>query len=492
MKISIIGTGFSSLSAATFLADEGHEVTVFEKNETAGGRARSFFAHGFTFDMGPSWYWMPNVFEEYFKSFGKKITDYYQLKRLDPSYRVYFGEKDLMDLPASMHALEALFESYEPGSGEKLKKFLSQAKFKYEVGINDLVYKPSRSLSEFLDIRLLKGLFKMDVFLSMHKHVRKFFKHEKLLKLVEFPVLFLGAEAKNTPALYSLMNYADMALGTWYPEGGMHKIIEGMISLAKEKGVNFKLSHNVTGIQREKNEVKAIHTSEGSFDTDVLVAGADYHHIDSKILGNDSRNYNDRYWDKRVLAPSSLIFYLGINKKVKGLLHHNLFFDEDLDAHAKEIYAAPQWPQKPLFYASAPSKTDKTVAPADHENIFLLMPIAPGLIDNEEMRQKYLDIMLTRLEKLTGDTIREHIIFKRGYCINDFIEDYNAYKGNAYGLANTLRQTAILKPSLKNKKLRNVYYTGQLTVPGPGVPPSIISGQVVAREILKDFSSLND
>jgi phytoene desaturase len=488
-KVIVIGSGFAGIAAATSLAAAGgFEVELLEKNATPGGRARLFNEQGFTFDMGPSWYWMPDVFESYFNKFGKKTSDYYNLLRLDPSYRVLFGEEDFLDIPARMEEINALFESLEPGSSKMLQKFLAQAAYKYQVGINDLVYKPSRSLTEFIDLRLLIDVFRLDVFQSFSSHIRKFFHHKKILQLIEFPILFLGALPENTPALYSLMNYADISLGTWYPMGGMHKIVEAMVKLAEEKGVTFRYNEPVTKIEVEGNLARKVITAHREYIADIIIAGADYHHVEYDLLHKDLRSYKDDYWDKRVMAPSSLIFYLGINKRLQNLRHHNLFFDEDFKDHAREIYESPQWPSKPLFYVSAPSVTDASVAPAGCENLFILIPVAPDLQDTEEVREKYYHMIMDRLEKLTGQSVREHVVFKRSYAHADFKKDYHAFKGNAYGLANTLMQTAILKPSLKSKKVKNLYYTGQLTVPGPGVPPSLISGQVVAGEVQKEYS----
>jgi phytoene desaturase len=484
--VIVIGSGFAGLSAACNLAKSGYRVTVVEKNSGPGGRARKFHAEGFLFDMGPSWYWMPEVFESFFNRFGKKVSDYYDLKRLDPSYRVVYGKNDILDIPASVPELGKKLEALEPGSSVKLKKFLDEAQYKYEVGINELVYKPGLSLGEFADWKLLTGALKLDVFNDMSSHVRKFFKHPKIVQLMEFPVLFLGEKPENTPALYSLMNYADIALGTWYPDGGMHKIVEGMVQLAKELGVSIQYNQNVERIEVADNLVKGVVVDGTLLKADIVVAGADYHHVEQHLLPKAYRRYDEEYWDKRKMAPSSLLFYLGINKRVPNLLHHNLFFDESFKEHAKEIYDHPRWPEKPLFYASAPSKSDPAVAPEGCENLFLLIPVAPGLEDNEEIREKYYHLLMDRLEAHTGENIRDHVIYKRSYAHADFIGDYNAYKGNAYGLANTLMQTAILKPSLKNKKLSNLYYTGQLTVPGPGVPPSLISGIVVTDVVKKE------
>jgi len=487
-KVIVIGAGFAGLAAATSLAQQGFQVQLLEKHDRPGGRARSFSAAGFTFDMGPSWYWMPDVFDKYFQKFGKSTADYYNLLRLDPSYTVIFGEDDFMPVPAQIPALKDLFESLEPGSSEKLDAFLKQAAYKYDVGINKLVYKPGQSVLEFLDLRLLLDVFRMDVFQSMHQHVRKYFRNEKIIKLMEFPVLFLGALPQNTPALYSLMNYADISLGTWYPMGGMYKIVEGMAALAKLVGVELLYNQEVTQLETEIDTIKRVHTTKDIFAADVVVAGADYHHVEKNLLPPMHQSYSDNYWDKRVMAPSSLIFYLGINKKLKNLQHHNLFFDEDFEPHAREIYETPRWPTNPLFYVSAPSQTDTSVAPAGCENLFILIPVAPDLKDEDSIREKYYDLVMSRLEKLTRQNIRQHVIFKRSYAHQDFISDYNAFKGNAYGLANTLMQTANLKPSMKSRKIKNLYYTGQLTVPGPGVPPSLISGQVVAQEVAKAFA----
>ncbi|WP_420147782.1 phytoene desaturase family protein [Spirosoma sp.] len=486
-RVLVIGAGFAGLAAATSLAHKGYDVTILEKNDMPGGRARVFQEKGFTFDMGPSWYWMPDVFDTYFARFGKKTSNYYNLVRLDPSYSVIFGTNEVVDLPAGLDPLEKLFEDIEPGSGPKLREFLKQASYKYEVGMKKFVWKPSRSITEFLSLKLLYDVTRLDVFQSFATHARKFFKNPRLLEIVEFPVLFLGATPQNTPAMYSLMNYAEMALGTWYPMGGMHEIVKAMVSLAEEKGVKILLNQTVQKIDIAQNKAKRVVTDQGIFETDVVVAGADYNHVETKLVDPNYRNYDDDYWDKRVMAPSSLLFYLGIGERVLRLQHHNLFFDEDFSLHAQEIYETPRWPTKPLFYASAPSKTDPSVAPEGCENLFLLIPVAPDLTDNDQTRDRYFNMIMDRLEAYTGQSIRTKLVFKRSYAHKDFKQDYNAFRGNAYGLANTLRQTALLKPALKNKRVNNLFYTGQLTVPGPGVPPSLISGLVVADEIAKEF-----
>ena len=477
------------MSAACFLAKAGYIVTVLEKNEQPGGRARQLKIDGFTFDMGPSWYWMPDVFERFFNQFNKTTADYYELKRLSPSYRIYW-QNETTDIPADYNALKYLFEKLEPGSSKKLDLFLTEAAYKYKTGMQKLVYKPGLSITEFLDADLLNGIFKLDVFTSIKKHIGKYFKHPQIQQILEFPVLFLGALPEKIPALYSLMNHADIKGGTWFPKGGMYSIVNAMYKLAIELGVQFQFNKNVIKIEVENKVATKVvcentNGSTTTYTADVIIANADYHHVENKLLPAQYRNYPEHYWDKKTMAPSCLIYYVGLNKKLKNICHHSLFFDTSFKQHAEEIYITKQWPAAPLFYVSATSVSDESLAPEGCENLFFLIPVAAGLDnDSEELRAYYFENILSRFEEKINEPVRENIIVKKSYSTRDFISDYNAYKGNAYGLANTLMQTALLKPSIKNKKVKNLFYTGQLTVPGPGVPPALISGEVVAKHIL--------
>ena len=491
-RVNIIGSGFSGLSAACYAAKAGYDVSVFEKNEHIGGRARSFREQGFLFDMGPSWYWMPDIFENFFADFGKRPSDYYELVKLSPSFQIFFKDKEPMVVPAEMDDLYILFERIEPGGADQLKRFLKEGELKYNVAMKSLIYKPALSWREYASFDVIKGAIRTRIFQSMSAHVRSFFKDERLISLMEFPVIFLGAMPDKIPALYSLMNYSAFSMGTWYPMGGMCKITESMHALASSLGVKFHTGTPIDRINVLNKKIVSLSSKSGSHPTDIVIASADYHHVEKNLLKEEYRNYTEDYWNKKIMAPSSLIFYLGVNKKIKKLKHHNLFFDTDFKRHASQIYDTPQWPDEPLFYVCCPSKTDDSVAPMGMENIFILIPLAAGLRDNRELHEEYFLKVMTRLEKVCEDSVRDHIIFKKSYCINDFINDYNAFKGNAYGLANTLNQTAIFKPSIKNKHVDNLFYTGQLTVPGPGVPPAIISGKIVANEVDKYLSSYFD
>jgi phytoene desaturase len=483
--ITIIGSGFSSLAAASYLAQSGHKVTVFEKNTSIGGRARQLKRDGFTFDMGPSWYWMPDVFERFFADFGKKTTDYYELIKLSPAYRVYFGINEFISIADNLPEIVATFESIEKGSGVVLEQFMAEAQSNYDIAIKDLVYRPGVSPMELITLETAKKVGQF--FSNISRDVRKKFKNEKLIQILEFPVLFLGAKPSDTPSFYSFMNFADFGLGTWHPKTGMFDVVKGMISLATELGVKFVTNAAIDSILVENSIAKAVIVNGEPIYSDIILSGADYHHTET-LLETKYRAYSEKYWDTRVFAPSSLLFYVGFNKKIKNISHHALFFDTDFNQHAKDIYDNPKWPNEPLFYANFPSITDPTAAPEGMESAFFLIPLAPGIEDTVVLREQYFNKIMDRFELLTQQEVRKNIIFKQSFCKNDFVDDYNSYKGNAYGMANTLLQTAFLRPKLKSKKVDNLYFTGQLTVPGPGVPPALISGKLVAELINKQFS----
>jgi len=490
----VIGSGFAGLSVASFLAKAGFKVTVLEKNAGPGGRARQLKADGFLFDMGPSFYWMPDVFERYFAQFGKKVSDYYELDRLDPSYRVYW-EEGHTDLSADFETLKKTFDRIEPGSGEQLEKYLQEALVKYEVGMGRFVHKPGLSLTEFMNWETVSGALKLQLLTSISKHVAHHFTHPRLRQLMEFPVLFLGALPQDTPALYSLMNYADIKGGTWFPKGGMYAVVEAMYKLALELGVEFKFNETVSEFKIDKvagskrrGQISAVVSSSGVYSADAVISGADYHFTEQQLLPAAYRQYSEAYWKKRVMAPSCLMYYVGLNKKLKNPVHHSLFFDVSFATHGHEIYKEPKWPTEPQFYVSVSSATDASVAPEGCENIVFLIPVASGLTgDDEALREHYFQKIVTRMEKHIGEPILDSIVYKKMYSVADFKDDYNSFKGNAYGLANTLMQTAVFRPACRSKKIDNLFYTGQLTVPGPGVPPSLISGEVVASVCVEAF-----
>ena len=485
-KVSIIGSGFSSLAAACYLSKFGFEVHVFEKNSMVVGRAARLKIKGFTFDIGPTWYWMPDIFENFFSDFSKSPQDYYSLERLDPSYEVYFGKKDSIKLEDSFEKRCDQFEAIEKGSKKKLETFISEAKTNYKIAIGEVVYKMyGNSFFELITINTIKKI--KYFFTSIKRQVVKNFKNPNLTQILQFPVLFLGAKPSATPAFYNFMSYADFGLGTWHPKNGMYSVVLGIEKLAKELGVKFHLNSEVQKILTKGNKASGVRVNEKDFFSDIVLSGADYVHSES-LLDFKDRVYSEKYWKKKVFAPSALLFFIGFNKKIKNVSHHTLFFDADFDKHARSIYDDPSWPIDPLIYTNFPSITDKSMAPKNKEACTVLVPIAAGIEDTKELRKSYFELIIGRIEKLTEQSLKNDILFHESYCINDFVNDYNSYKGNAYGLANTLMQTAFLRPKLKSKKIKKLYFSGQLTVPGPGVPPALISGKLSADLIRKEVN----
>ncbi len=481
-KTSIIGGGISGLSAACYMARAGYRVTVFEKNPALGGRASRFIRDGFVFDTGPTFYWMPDIFEKFFNDFGKSTRDYYDLVRLDPGYEIYFGPGDSLKIPAGREEIYRLFESVEKGSSAYLAKFLGRAEFNYRTAVKKIIYKPGRSVWELVMPETIRGL--PQFMTSLSQSVRRNIRSPRLRSILEFPVLFLGAKPSATPSFYCFMNFADLGLGTWHIHGGMYELVLAMKELAESMGVVVRTSAPVSQIVVRNGRTSGIVAGGHFFETDLIISGSDYCHTET-LLREEYRNYPGKYWDNRVLAPSALLYYIGFDKKIRNVSHHTLFFDADFDRHSREIYDDPAWPEDPLFYASFPTKTDPGMGPAGKEAAVILIPIAPGLKDEPQIRERYFRIIVERMEKMTGESLKNHILFQKSYSVSNFVEDFNSFRGNAYGLSNILTQTACFKPSVRNRRVSNLFYTGQMTVPGPGVPPALISGKIAAEQAMR-------
>ncbi len=486
-RLIVIGAGFGGLSAAALLARDGFKVTLLEKNEQTGGRARVWKKDGFVFDMGPSWYLMPEVFENYFNLFGKKPDDYYRLKRLDPNYRAFFGADKVVDVPAQRGEIDKLFDRLTPDGSKKLKEYLDVAQYQYNIAMQEFMYREYKTIFDFFNLKVITKGTRLKIFESFDKFARRYFEDADIRKILEYTVVFLGGSPNNTPGLYSIMSHVDFDLGVWYPCGGIGQLARAFTKLAEEQGVDILLNQDVKKIRVAQGNATHVVTDKGQFEADIVLVNADYQFAETTLLESDQRTYDQRYWDKKKMGPSAFLIYLGLNKKIAGLLHHNLYLDPSWDEHFRSIFDEPEWPESPSYYVSCPSKTDRTVAPEGCENLFVLVPVAPGLHDNESIREKYFKKTLTHLEKLIGEPICDHIVVQRTYAHNDFKSDYNAFKGTALGMSHTLMQTAIFRPAHQSKKVANLFYTGSYNHPGIGVPMVMISSQIVRNEIRKAY-----
>lgn len=485
-KIVIIGAGFGGLSAAALLAKQGHDVLVLEKNEQPGGRASVYKEKGFTFDLGPSWYLMPDVFEKFFAQFGAKPEDFFKLQRLDPAYRIFFGKDDHVDLASDLQKNMALFEQIEPGAAAELTRYLAQSKYQYDVSMQDFLYRDYTSLLQFFNRRMLTEGRKLHVFESLDAYTRRYFKNDKLRKILEYSMVFLGGAPKNTPAIYSLMSHIDFNLGVWYPQGGITQVVQALEKLAISYGAKFQYNSPVDSIEVADKTAKYVVVNGERIPADIVVANADYHHVETKLLEKNNQTYPESYWQKRTLAPSAFILCLGYDRKITGLQHHSLFFDHDWMRHFDAIFENPGWPEFPSYYVSCASKTDATIVPPGGEALFVLVPVAAGLEDTDELRATYTEKILNHLGGLLGQDLHGAVVQKIiSHC--DFKELYNAYQGTALGLSHTLMQTAIFRPRHQSKKVSNLYYTGQYTHPGIGMPMCLISSQLVAEKINEQY-----
>ncbi len=487
-SVVVVGSGFGGLSAACYLADAGADVRVVERNEQLGGRASLLERDGFRFDMGPSWYLMPDVFERFFGHFDRRPADYYGIERLDPHYRIFFKDGDRVDVPADREAAFALFEGYEDGAGDALRDYLDRAEYTYEVGMEKFVYVDRSRYRDWIDLDVLRNARGLSLLGTMDEHVSTYFDHPKLQQIAQYSLVFLGGAPTNTPALYNLMSHVDFNLGVYYPEGGMSGVADAVAELGSELGVEYDTDRPVTGIEGE-SEAFTVRTADGSIDADLVVSNADYAHTERDLLAPQDRQYDDEYWDGRTYAPSAFLLYLGVEGDLEPLAHHTLVLPTDWDAHFESIFDDPGWPDDPAYYVCAPSRTDDDVAPDGHSNLFVLVPVAAGLDDTREIRQRFRDLVLDDLETTVGIDLRERIVVEERFCVSEFADRYNSERGTALGLAHTLRQTAVFRPPHRSSAVDGLYYTGAYTNPGIGVPMCLISGQHTAEKVITDHGA---
>ncbi|MFA9516316.1 phytoene desaturase family protein [Halopenitus sp. H-Gu1] len=480
-SVVVIGGGFGGLSTACYLADAGADVTLLEKNEQLGGRASRLEIDGFRFDMGPSWYLMPDVFERFFDYFERTPEDYYSISRLDPHYRVFWKDGDLVDVVPDLDANREVFESYEPGASEALDRYLEKAEYNYEVGMEHFVYEDRPRLRDYVDTDVLRHAHGLSLLGSMQGHVEDYFDHPKLQQLMQYSLVFLGGSPTNTPALYNLMSHVDFNMGVHYPDGGIGAVVDGIVELGSELGVEYVTDAAATAIEGHRGGFAVDAANGERYLADIVVSDADYAHTEQELLPPEKRQYTEEYWDSRTYAPSAFLIYLGVEGEVPELAHHTLVLPTKWSDHFEQIFEDPSWPEDPAYYLCVPSKTDDSVAPAGHSNLFALVPIAPGLDDDAETRERYRDRLLADIADNTGTDLRDRIVVEETFSVSEFADRYNSYRGSALGLAHTLSQTSLLRPSHASSAVDGLYFTGSYTTPGIGVPMCLISGQLTAE-----------
>jgi len=480
----IVGAGFAGMAAAALLARDGYDVTVLEKNDRPGGRAMVHEEKGYRFDMGPSWYMMLEAFERFFAEFGKTPDDFYETVRLDPSYRVFFGQDDIVDVHADLGRNLTLFNELEEDGAKKLQAFLDKSQEQYEIAIDNLIYRDYDSPKDVLDKTIIFEGARLNIYKNLDKYTRQFFDSEKARKLIEYSIAFVGGAPHISPALYALLTHTDLKLGIWYPVGGFGAVARAVEQLCHDQGVTFAFDQEVKKVQVADGRATGVVTNTDFFGADVVLNTVDYHHGETALLDGEYQTYPESYWQKKVLAPSSFRIFLGLDITLDEIAHHSLYLNPDWDSYFNQVYGPdPVWPDDPSYYICCPSKNDPGLAPEGGEAMSILVLIAPGLEDTPEIRRRYYEKIMDHFERLIGRDIRSHVVVKKLFSVNDFIGRYNAYRGTALGLAHTLRQTAVFRPRHQSKKVDNLYYAGHYTHPGIGVPVTLISAQLAARKI---------
>jgi phytoene desaturase len=486
-RVCVIGAGFSGLASAAILANEGFEVTLLEKNDRPGGRAMVWKESDYTFDMGPSWYMMIEAFDNFFSMFGKKPEDYYETMRISPSYRVFFGENEFFDIMDDINENYKIFDGFEPEGGKKLKKFIDKSQQMYNIALQKFLYKDYWTFGDLLDKSLIIDGLKLKIFTKLENYVKRFFTNDRARKIVSYHVAFVGASPPTSPAVYSLLAHCDMNLGIWYPMGGFGTIVDAMMKVGVEKGVDFKFNTEVLELVVEDNISKKVITNKGEIEVDLILNTGDYEHAEMELLEKENRSYQEKYWKKKMIAPSAFLIYLGLNKKLNNFLHHNFYFNSDWDKYFNQLFGSnPEWPEDPSIYITVPSKSDPSLIPPDGELMTILVLVSSELEDPESNREPYFEKIIDKVEKITGESFRDSIVVKRIVTHEHFKKTFNAFKGTALGLAHTLLQTALFRPHHKSKKVKNLYYAGHYTHPGVGVPVSIISAQLACEKIIDD------
>ena len=499
-KAVIIGGGIAGLATAGLLAKAGMSVTVLEARERVGGRAYTWEKDGFKFDMGPSWYLMPDAFDQFFKLMGTTSNAELELKRLDPMYQtINEGEAEPLVVKADLASNKALFDSVEPGAGERLQAYVDSAEDAYKLSIEHFLYTNFQNTKSFTHPDVLKraGRFIKHLLTPLDTFAGKHVQDARLRKILNFPAVFLGASPYKTPSMYHLMTHVDMNVGVFYPMGGFYSIIEAVERVAKRAGVVVHTNSRVTKIVTENGAVKGVNVGEIFFEADVVVGNADLHHLETQLLNPEEQTLPQKWWDKREPGPSAMLLFLGVKGEIPELDHHTLLYSDDWAKNFEEVFhkadGKRKIPNPASLYVCAPSKSDPTVAPKGYENLFVLVPIAadPSIGGSgDEAFEKAADRIIDQIADWAKiPNFRERIVVRGSMGPRDFVTELNAWQGTALGMAHTLKQSAFFRPANYSKKVKGLYYAGHHSVPGIGLPMCLIGAELVYKRLVDDRSA---
>jgi phytoene desaturase len=483
-RVVIIGGGVGGLAVACLLAKAGRQVTVLEKNEQLGGRASLLGVGGFRFDTGPSWLLMRGVFEHFFALLDEPLENHLQLTKLTPSYRVFDAASgQQLDILSDLVRDAATFASVEPGADARLRQYLAQVAATNNLTLSRFLYTTFASKRELLIPKLIRS----QLLTSMHREAASFFADPLLQKTISYPAIFLGTSPYRAPALYGLLNHYLFNEGVWYPKGGMYSLVEALVRIGRRQGVVHRTNVAVTKINSTDGRANGVSTQHEQFPADIVISNAGKYHTETSLLGPEQRDHSPKYWQRRSWSPSALLLYLGVNRQYDSLAHHNLLFSKNWRRNLTDIFKSSDFPQDPSLYICAPSKTDATVAPKGYENLFVLAPVSAGLQYTQHQLETFAESVLATLEtQMSLPNLRQHILYKRMFCVHDFAERFNSFKGTSLGLQHTLRQSALFRPSNTGKKVQGLYFVGADAHPGVGLPPVLISAELLYKQLIDE------
>ncbi|MEH0109644.1 phytoene desaturase family protein [Tersicoccus sp. MR15.9] len=514
-RVAVIGGGISGLATAGLLARLGHDVTVLEQQETVGGRAGRWSADGFRFDTGPSWYLMPDVFDHWFALMGSSAAAELDLERLDPGYRVYFRDGGPpADVPAGRERAMALFESYEPGAGARLARYLDSAADAYRLALAHFLYTSYQSFRPLLNREVLTGLPRLARLLteSLQHRAARTVKDRRLRQLLGYPAVFLASAPDRTPSLYHLLSHLDLQDGVFYPRGGFAALIDAVERLARQAGAQVRTGATVTAITTEpapgsgfRHRATGVRyrTADGAehhLAADAVVSAADLHHTETTLLPRDLQTLPERFWRRRLPGPGAILLLLGVRGELPQLAHHTLVFTEDWDANFSAIFGRDRHvPEPASMYVSRTSATDATAAPPGHENLFVLVPVPAdpdlgrGGVDGagDAGLEATADRLIAQLAAdLDVPDLAERVVVRRVIGPGDFAADLNAWSGTSLGPAHTLRQSAFLRGPVVSSRVAGLSYCGSSTQPGVGLPMCLISAENLVKRLHGDVSTV--
>lgn len=489
-RVIIIGAGIGGIATANLLAKAGYSVTVLEKNAQPGGRAGVLRKNGFTFDTGPSWYLMPEVFEHYFDLLGKSVHDELDLTKLTPAYKVFFEKASPLVITGDSGTDAATFESIEKGSGTKLKEYIEKGDRIYTLSLRHFLYTNFTSIRDFTKSDILRRGHTMTrlAFTPIDSYVRKFVTDYRLRQILEYPMVFLGSSPFSAPAIYSLMSALDFKEGVYYPQGGLYTIIERLVIAGNELGVQFRYNAPVQRIATRDDEVSGVTLESGEhMSADIVISNADLHFTETQLLEEKNRSYPASYWSKHEAGPSALLMYLGVKGSLPELEHHNLFFVDDWKKNFDAIFNDKKLPTPASIYICKPSATDPSVAPKGHENVFVLVPLPPGVdLDNDALERACSGYLQQIEQQLGIKDLRKRIVTKELFGPNDFSNKFNAWQNTALGPSHILKQSALFRTPNKSRKVKNLYYVGGSTTPGIGLPMCLIGAELIYKRLAGD------